>query len=235
MQNQELLQKTVDYLEGRYPAKEYISEIYEKNDLYIWLQSLVPAGKMTTIYVPYEGAYLDPETDTVMYDQKPMKIPYDIFDDLVRHERRDFGGPKWSVGYIHYTHQLLLELFFQAFPTCGIEPTEEYAVKNEFRFVCPDYIDGIEVIDQGVLDKIIDSLPKDLSMSKKKTLFRKLVREAFHVEGNKFPYWIQSPEWPVNNGIPLKFVKSKKINAEMKHHYFVDTVTGEERIVEDFY
>ena len=235
MQNQELFQKTVDYLEGRYPAKKFISEIYEKSELYMWVQSLVPPGEMTKIYVHREGVFLDPETNTVLYDMEPMKVPYDILDDLKKHERRDFGGPKWSIGYIHHTHQLLLARFVQVFPNYDIKPTEDYEMKNQLRFACPDYVGGVEVIDQGVLDKIIDLLPKDLSMSKKKTLFKNMVREAFHVEGNKYPRWIQSPEWPVNNGVPLKFVKTKRINSEMVHHYFVDINTGEERIVEDFH
>ena len=228
MQNETLLQKTVDFLEGRYPPVNYFREVYEKRELYAWLQSLVPSGRtrLQTSAKIVDG----------FYEFSSKEVSYDIFEDMQDLENPWHGRQKMgSIHYIYQAYHMVWRIFTEAFPEYEITPFEEYKEKWDLSFAYPDYIGGSEVDDQGVLDKIIDELPKDLSMSKKKALFKKLVREAFHVEGNKFPYWIQSPEWPVNNGIPLKFVKSKKINAEMKHHYFVDTVTGEERIVEDFY
>ena len=60
------------------------------------------------------------------------------------------------------------------------------------------------------------------------------IKELFHLDGRRRPYWIQNAEWPVLNGKPMQFVKTIVVRkSEWKQHVFVNPESGEERIVDD--
>ena len=92
-------------------------------------------------------------------------------------------------------------------------------------------IGGVEVTE--TIENIIRELPENLSKSKRIALARSRIKDAFHIEGRKWPYWIQEPDWPANNGKPMKYVSTVRLNADQREHHFVDVDTGEERIVMD--
>ena len=119
-------------------------------------------------------------------------------------------------------------------------PDDDITVDNSIKELyglfldcVPSYIGGreAEALIEGIFSSVSDDLPK----TKRKALITQKIKEAFHIEGRKHPYWIQEPEWPFSNSKPMKYVKTVKVNSEKSHHYFVDVYTGEERIVEDFH
>ena len=59
----------------------------------------------------------------------------------------------------------------------------------------------------------------------------------FHIEGRRFPFWIQEAEWPVSaTGKPMKFISQKSVyQVEVKQYIFEDVDTHEQVIVEQFY
>lgn len=97
----------------------------------------------------------------------------------------------------------------------------------------PEYLDGEEVsiyIEKEIFNKI----PLNFTKAQKKKYIKEECKKLFHIEGNKFPRWAQSCEWPLRNGIPCKYIKQRKI-GEMFQYYFLDVITNEEIIIEQYY
>ena len=72
-------------------------------------------------------------------------------------------------------------------------------------------------------------------------LMSNIIKELFHIESNKYPRWIQSPEWPIGeNGVPMRFVSQKRKKGKeyetilYTEFLFEDVKTGEQRVVEQF-
>lgn len=55
---------------------------------------------------------------------------------------------------------------------------------------------------------------------------KELIEKAFHIQKGHYPKWVQEPEWPVHEGIPLKF-KRQSNDGELFYFYFEDISTGE--------
>ena len=98
---------------------------------------------------------------------------------------------------------------------------------------CPQFIGGVEIASANIIGAILATVPRTLSKAKRKKEAKEKILKAFHIEGNKYPRWKQSPEWPLYQGTPMKFVRTKKVNTEVSIHYFVDLESGFERTVED--
>lgn len=106
--------------------------------------------------------------------------------------------------------------------------------------VCPEYIEGHEVEEAGIIEKIVEQVPESLSKTERKKQIKGLIKKEFHLEG-KYPRWIQGGEWPVSKtGKPMRFVKQKRkkgIEYETMLYtqfFFEDVETGEERVIEQF-
>ena len=63
---------------------------------------------------------------------------------------------------------------------------------------------------------------------------KQMIKDAFHVEDNKRPRWIQSCEWPMGVKSPMKYVGRRKID-DGAVFIFRDVDTAEIREVEQFY
>ena len=129
------------------------------------------------------------------------------------------------LGAGHPGHAEILEL--QLLPFQLVLAEEAVAVGTARH----ERIGGVEVTE--TIENIIRELPENLSKSKRIALARSRIKDAFHIEGRKWPYWIQEPDWPANNGKPMKYVSTVRLNADQREHHFVDVDTGEERIVMD--
>ena len=97
----------------------------------------------------------------------------------------------------------------------------------------PEYLDGEEAcafIDSEIFSK----LPLNLSKIEKKKFIKNKCKELFHIEGNKYPRWIQSAEWPIRNGTPCKYIKQRKIGEKIQY-IFQDINSDEEILIEQYY
>ena len=107
--------------------------------------------------------------------------------------------------------------------------------------VCPEYIEGQEIDEAGIIEAIIEQVPESLPKAKRKKQIIELIKKEFHIEGTKYPRWVQGGEWPVSkNGKPLRFVEQKrkkgKEYAQMLYtqFFFEDVETGEIRVIDQF-
>lgn len=102
-----------------------------------------------------------------------------------------------------------------------------------------DTFDGPEVRD--TVERILQTVKGVEGKTKRKSVGKCMVAEAFHYVDRKRPRWIQGPEWPAgSDGKPMRFIKqfskSKAAYAISLYtvYLFEDVNTGEQRSVEQF-
>lgn len=147
------------------------------------------------------------------------------------------------VGYIHklkdniFGRRSLQEILGRILDKnkIGYIPFTKYREDNLLRLdMQPSWLDIDD--DQGIFDKIIAELPKDLSRPKQIAWGKAKIKELFRYD-KTYPRWIQSPEWPIVNGKPLVFSHQKKAGKddERTYYYFYDPDTKEETVITQMY
>ena len=136
----------------------------------------------------------------------------------------------------------LCNLMKEIYPDECIERDETLEEKASFMMdVCPEYIEGHEIDEAGIIEAIIEQIPESLPKAKRKKQIKELIKKEFHIEGTKYPRWVQGGEWPLSkNGKPMRFVEQKhkkgKEYAQMLYtqFFFEDVETGEIRVIDQF-
>ena len=136
----------------------------------------------------------------------------------------------------------LYRLMTECFPNDIIEKDETLYNKASFIMdVCPEYIEGHEIDEAGIIETIIEQVPETLPEGKRIKQIKELIKKEFHIKGTKYPRWVQGGEWPVSkSGKPMRFVGQKKQkdkgyeNMLYTIYTFEDVDTSETRTVEQF-
>lgn len=118
-------------------------------------------------------------------------------------------------------------LISQIAQSAGFDVPSENPYDAMFDFVLaavPSYVGGKEA--SIFIENLFRQLPEDLSDAKRKSLFKKMIKDSFPFEGKK-PSWAQEPEWPVNQNGPLTFV-SQRDDGDETTYIFKDSKTGQE-------
>ena len=219
-----------DFVAGRIQPADFLQKLKESAELCNWLQSIVPQG--LTCY----------ETKTVLdrfgvQELVSVEIPYNV-KIVIKQSLKGIKYSKWGA-YLNL-HFAMSNLLQSAFPSENIEVSDQ--IRKRFVFgldAVPEYMEGFEV--SGFIDAVIDSLPQDLSDSKRKKLCRELLKEQFHIVGSKYPRWVQGGEWPLgSDGTPMKFLEQKRRRGKgydtilYTEYIFEDTKTGSKRIIAQF-
>ena len=211
----DLKQYVIDFVEGRVEARDFMIRFRDDPALAEWLQSIVPEGKVSYIVVPDESTWSG-------YSNAP--VPFDIFlaiGESVQHPDR--LGKQLNV------HGTISRLMLEAFPNDDIK--ESNKIEKRFDFLlkhCPRSVGGPEA--DPYIEKILNEIPEDLPTKTRIQMFRARIKEEFHLDGKRYPYWLQEAEWPMNNGKPMRYV-SQASKGEMRFYLFEDVETGEERVV----
>lgn len=64
-----------------------------------------------------------------------------------------------------------------------------------------------------LLKPLIESIPKDLSKTKRVAMGKEKIRALFRYD-KSYPRWIQGAEWPIVNGKPLVFSHQERIKGD---------------------
>lgn len=210
--NADLKQYVIDFVEGRVEARDFMIRFRDDPALAEWLQSIVPEGKV---------AYM---TDPNAMEWMLVEIPYDIHFQIDKDiEKFDDLGNQYNV------HCEISRLILEVFSDEGIEKSNKF--KKRFNFLiknCPNSVGGPEA--DAYIGKILNEIPEDLPTKTRIQMFRARIKEEFHLDGKRYPYWLQEAEWPMNNGKPMRYV-SQASKGEMRFYLFEDVETGEERVV----
>jgi hypothetical protein len=163
-------------------------------------------------------------------------VPYNV-RDVYPHNKTN--SKLWT--YVNI-QSWLYGLMKEIYPDECIEKDESLHEKASFMMdVCPEYVEGPEIDEAGIIEAIIAGVPEDLPKGKRKKQIKELIKKEFHIEGTKYPRWVQGGEWPVSkSGKPMRFVEQKrkkgKEYAEMLYtqFFFEDVDTGEIRVIDQF-
>ncbi len=165
-----------------------------------------------------------------------QEVPYNVKTVYSRNKTR---SKLWT--YVNI-QSWLYGLMTEIYPDEIIEKDESLHEKAAFMMdVCPEYIEGHEIDEAGIIEAIIEQVPESLPKAKRKKQIKELIKKEFHIEGSKYPRWVQGGEWPVSkSGKPMRFVEQKrkkgKEYAEMLYtqFFFEDVETGEIRAIDQF-
>ncbi len=219
----------IEFAEGRVSVPEFL-EYCEKNpEVLDYLTNIADPKFKTTIVHKEIG-------DNGWPQYIPEELPFNaklFIDEQTKGERSTLAK--------HLNiHHLFSNVLITAFPNDNIVMDETLSEKFDFMLdACPEYIGGEEV--EGILENLLESIPAELSKTKKIKLYKEQVKAMFHIEKNKYPRWVQEAEWPLGqSNKPMRFIEQKrkkgKAYAIMMYteFWFEDVETGEQRVVEQF-
>ena len=214
--NAELFTNDMDLL--LYNFKQVLDNPSEYRDTYV--QSLCAHAKK----------FFEKEHTTV------QEVPYNVKTLYSRNKAR---GMLWTyVNIQSWLHHLITEIY----PDEKIEKDNTLSEKATFIMgVCPEYIEGHEIDETGIIEAIVQQVPESLPKAKRQKQVKELIKKEFHIEGAKYPRWVQGGEWPVSkSGKPMRFVEQKRKKGKgyenMLYTIFVfeDVDTSEIRTIEQF-
>ncbi len=155
---------------------------------------------------------------------------YNLFEYLS--DEYDFKNKTWDCISMRSGLQYVLCVFLDNF---GIEYVRCQKYRNDYSFLLDIQPDWLDVLDDSILQPIIDSIPKDLSKTKRIAMGKEKIRALFKYD-KTYPRWVQSPEWPIVNGKPLVFSHQEKAKGGdiRTYYYFYDEDTKEQTVIEQF-
>lgn len=214
----DIKQYVIDFIEGRVDADEFIKACQTDPTIFDWIQSVIPSG------MTYQKTTIITEPE---YERIDEIIPYNIrivFDDYVLKK----NGRSYLAKKLNF-HGLLSRLIMSIYPEENIK--EDESLSKLFCFMldaCPEYLLSPDLENSGILDDLLKEFSEVKPRTKKVKAFKEKLKAMFFVEGQKYPRWIQSSEWPLSKtGKPTKFLRQKS-KGEISYYYFLDVDTGEE-------
>lgn len=218
----ECKQYVLDFVEGRVKPEEFIETCEKSDEVFDWIQKVVPKQKMF-----YKKIIINGQIER-------KEFPYDI-----RCVWQDFlyeAKGHTMLGRLLNLHSEMTKLYKESFPNERINPDKTIEEKfNFFLEACPEYIGSDAPEMEILLEGLYKELPENLSKTGKIKLFKQNLKSLFHVEGHKYPRWLQEPEWPLSaTGKPMRFTGQKKINEDMNVYWFEDVDTKEKKKIIQF-
>lgn len=200
-------QPIIDYVEGRMPAEKF-------HDLFIANRSL---KKLLKIRLNKKYGFL-------------ANYHYNLFEYLSN--EWEFKNKPWNCISMRSVLQEILCCILDDFE---VEYVKYPEYEEEYTFLLNIQPDWLDVLDDSILQPIIDSIPKDLSKTKRIAMGKEKVRALFKYD-KTYPRWVQSPEWPIVNGKPLVFSHQERAKGGdiRTYYYFYDEDTKEETVIEQF-
>lgn len=225
----EIKKYLIDFVEGKISVPDFIEYSKEHPEILDFLTNIADPKFKTTIVHKKIG-------DNGWPQYIPEELPFDA-KLYLQEELKTSGG---ILGKYLNIHGLFSNVLVTAFPNDNIVIDETLHSKHWFMLdACPEYIGGEEVDD--LLMDLLETLPDNLSKTKKVKLYKEQLRSLFHIESNKYPRWIQEAEWPMGeDGIPMRFISQKRKKGKsydtmlFTEFLFEDIKTGKQRIVEQF-
>lgn len=147
----------------------------------------------------------------------------------------------YSPGIIekHFNVNDIFERFglYEEIRACFIRQKKKFNFYNKdedyitlINKIQPKYVD---IRNQSFWDKILASVPQNIKKSEKIKLLKEETKKRFPYQ-SKPPKWIQSPEWPIEDNNPLKFINQTKIDDGFKYS-FINEITKQTKTIEQYY
>ena len=204
------MQVVFDFVQGKLSYDEFEIELILHPEIWSWIQGLVPKDiddvscKFRLLYGNMSGF----ETNNYNVRSTIMAFDYDK-------------------NYVQITsYSLISTLIKYHYPNIVCQPPPEESCYDLLDSIGLDFIGGNEVDDI-----IRETILKNRDKSKKE--IKKALKNAFFICTRKFPHWVQEPEWPICNGIPMQFV-SESSEGDKFIYEFQDVNSKEIKIVTQY-
>lgn len=231
----------IAFLTGQCSGQEFIQQARQNPDIAKWFQDILPPGAevLDIPYIPYRFIDFGVEEYQTAGSSHPFwagictneclnclteRISFEVYFQ----ETHDFE----TAGGRLNAHAFLYSVAKKRVP--DLTYNQRFEAEYDFYLdVCGEYMDGPEVVNY--LDTIVFEVYSGPGTKTAKVKQAKsILKAAFHMEGSKYPHWIQGPEWPMGKNSPMKYL-SRKLDGERVIFTFQDVDTGEIREVEQLY
>lgn len=210
--------KLTQFLEGKISVQDFSKALQNDPALQSEVRNIIPAeARMNSAHPYWEKRSFDALRS---YGFDCLNLLQDIchFDGTLGDDLNVYGTLR---NYYSFEHP-------------NLAYTDEYTSRYRLYLdAIGEYLEGPEVIP--LISKLVREAYDAAST---KTARRKLAREkllsAFHIEGRKYPRWIQGAEWPCGVDSPMRFLRQKR-QGERTIYYFEDVKTGSIREIEQYY
>lgn len=235
------MQIIFDYLNGKVSGQEFIAAARKDEKIADWFQKLLPPGAeiIDKPYIPYQFidfghcVYQTACSSHPFWKNVSVNECLNILKDRV--DFREFFQNKChfdTAGGRMNVYYFLYSLVKTQYPELTV--SDRYDKELDFYLdLCGNYLEGPEV--RHFLNNLIFEIYNMPGTRKEKEkIARVKLKETFHLEGKRRPYWVQEPEWPMGKKSPMKYISVKK-EEEKKIYCFQDVDTGQIREIEQFY
>lgn len=220
------MQIVLDYVTGKVDCDTFKKAWYANPEIGLWLDNLVDL--VSPMPQEWEKAPLQMYR-LMVHKHYGGSVLNCIEKSEALHAMHASKLPKWlDIGW-HF--DLIASIIVVAFPE--ITPTTFYEEERDFYTnAVGDYVGGPEV--EEMIAQIIQQFPSTMPRTKRKKEAKAAIQSLFHIDGTKYPRWVQEPEWPMGKNSPMAYV-SRKRQGELVQFVFVDVDTNETKIVEQIY
>lgn len=219
------MQIVFDYLSGKIGSDEFKAAWHQDPEIGLWIEHLIdlqspPKAEWASAPYPhyrmaihrhYNGSFLR------------------FIEASEKAELKAKRRPKWLD--IGWRFQPIAAIVCAAYPQTKL--TKYYDEERDFHIsVRAEYTGGSEV--EAFIDDLLAQFPRSLGKTNRKREAKSALRKLFHIEGGKYPRWVQEPEWPRGVKGPMVFIGQKR-KGEVVEYTFKDADTNETRILEQLY
>ena len=213
----------IDFLTGEMPYEEFI-ECWDMDDLLL--------------------EWIDANTDMSVLKPEWENLPYAYVRTVIN---KHFGGSfkaweeydrnckkRWVPACLERSAKFnaIAGVVLTIYPELKL--TAKYEDEAKFyHSAVSDRFGGSEV-EAEIEAIVMRAYNEKGSMTGKRKFAKQLLNELFHIEGKKYPRWVQEPEWPMGDISPMKFIGQER-TGELVRFTFCDADTGEERVIEQLY
>lgn len=195
-----------DFAQGKLTHEEFELELSLDPEIWTWVQALVPED-IDSPDCGFRSLYGNMKG----FETNHYKVKSTIL----------------SFGYNgHLAHSLISALIKYHYPNIVSQSPPDHSDAEILDKLKMDYIGGSEV-DDLIADILLDF------RGKKNKEIKKALSDAFPCATKRIPQWVQEPEWPVCNGVPMRFIKQEN-DGDLFQYLFEDIKTGEQRTISQY-
>ena len=184
-----------DFLAGRIPVEDFKKEWYSDEKLRNWINNLVDLN-----------APLDPMWEKYPYQGYRAAIHSHYggsVEEFIRYsdeaEKKCKSKPITRIGW---AFNAIASVVIIAYPNAEI--TQIYSDEVDLYYdLCGDVYGGAEVDE--IIERIVSKYPRSLGKTKRRKMAKQEIKHVFHIK-NRYPRWIQEPDWPMGVNSPMIFI-----------------------------
>ena len=207
----------LEYLTLKITAREFLNRVMHEDAVYDRIQSKIPQSRFA-----YDEEWKESPVcaEAFQYDDFDLRRTLSTgYYSLVRSQR------------CAAAYKMIFSLFRNEYPNIVYNTYYDQISKIAIDIV-PECVDSMEAGE--ILFECINQA-MDLSPEERRKRIQSEIKKAFHLEKNgKRPRWIQASQWPVEDGIPLKFISQKETGDQVEYQ-FMDVRNQKKRVITQFY